>query len=61
MSEPQIGAVVERLPGQQQTVQAILAAVEADGVPARVHLGGDPPQHYVEWPYLVDTGCVVVP
>lgn len=61
MIEPQIGMIVERVPGQRQTVQAILPAVEADGVPVRVHLGGDPPNSYLEWPWLVDCGFVIEP
>ena len=65
MAEPdtiaRIGAIVERQPGQQQMVLAVYPPIEADGVPVRVWLAGDPPNSLCEWPALVDAGYVVAP
>lgn len=58
---PRIGAIVERLPGQQQMVVAVCPPIEDAGTPWSVHLAGDPPTSWCEWPWLVEAGCVVAP
>jgi len=59
-TNPRVGMVVERLPGQQQMVVSVAAPIEAAGIPWRVQLAGDPPEGWLEWPWLVEAGYVAL-